>query len=185
MHPVPSKATPASTIAINTFVIFIFAISLSARGRNRRARFAHGSDGLNALAHTDWHEPGIHDANGPNHGDAPWPCSDDRDDSRAHVRKHEQAAQRPHTRRWMDNHRRRRNDHGRRAIMVIVPQRNAEAEPIGTRVHGGYTQAGYGQSSEQYLFHTHPNRRTYSPPRSPCRFPRNLLRRNHLCTAAR
>ena len=71
---------------------------LSARGHNRRALFAHGSDGLNALAHTDWHEPGTHDANDPNHGDAPWPCSDDGDDSRAHVRKHGQAAQRPHTR---------------------------------------------------------------------------------------
>ena len=98
MHPVPSNATPASRIVINALVIFIFANSLSARGRNGCARFAHGSDGLHALAHTDWHEPGIHDANDPNHGDAPWPCSDDRDDSRVHVRKHEQAAQRPHTR---------------------------------------------------------------------------------------
>lgn len=138
MHPVPTNATPASRIAINTFVIFIFANSLSARGRNRRALFAHGSDGLNALAHTDWHEPGTHDANDPIMATLPdrvvmivtiaVPMSvnmNRRRNDPAHGC-------------WMDNHRRRRNNHGRRAIMVIMPQQNAEAEPIGTRVHGGY-----------------------------------------------
>ena len=38
--------------------------------------------------------------------------------------------------RWMDNHRRRRNHH-RRGMTVIVPQRNAEAEPISTRTQRG------------------------------------------------
>jgi len=47
----------------------------------------------------------------------------------------------PTHRHWMDDDRRRTHYCGR-VMMVIVPQRNAEAEPIRAGIQGGETQAG-------------------------------------------